>query len=67
MSKDTKGTQKYTWNVVGIRVKNILYFIFFGQRVVEKYGKKTLGDIKITQLFFENNKGHQKHHGCHKC
>ncbi len=41
MSKDTKGTKKYTWNVVGIKVKNILYF--FGPRVVQKYGRKNIG------------------------
>jgi hypothetical protein len=41
MSKDTK---KYIGDIIGIKVENILYFIYiFEPRVIGKHGRKDIG------------------------
>jgi hypothetical protein len=57
MSKDTKGTKKYIGDIASTKVKNIFYFLFFKMRIVGKHGRENVGK---AQIFFQNNKRHNK-------
>jgi hypothetical protein len=60
-----KDIHPHIGDVVGIRLKNNLYF--FKLRLVGKHDRKNIGKPLKNPFFLQGNESHQKgHNECHK-